>query len=97
MDESRGGSRIVYPRLAPALTKSDLADQFRLAPEEKVWAGTAARRGPSMVVLLAGLPPRRPHRRLDRGEPLEGQGPDAGVRSLLVCPRQARSIPAKTV
>ena len=24
MDESRGGSRIVYPRLLPTLTKSDL-------------------------------------------------------------------------
>ena len=55
MDESRGGSRIVYPKLCATLTEADLASQFRLAPEEKAWAGTAARRGPSMVVLLTQL------------------------------------------
>ena len=55
MDESRGGSRIVYPKLFPTLTEADLAGQFRLAPEERAWAGTAARRGPSMVVLLTQL------------------------------------------
>jgi hypothetical protein len=33
------------------LTEADLVSQFRL-PEEKAWAGTVARRGPSMVVLL---------------------------------------------
>ncbi len=48
MDESRGGSRIVYPKLFPTLTEADLASQFRLMPEERAWAGTAARRGPSM-------------------------------------------------
>jgi hypothetical protein len=55
MDESRGGSRIVYPKLFATLTEADLASQFRLAPEERAWAGTAARRGPSMVVLLTQL------------------------------------------
>jgi hypothetical protein len=50
MVESRGGSRIVYPKLLVTLTEADLASQFRLAPEERAWAGTAARRGPSMVV-----------------------------------------------
>jgi hypothetical protein len=55
MDESRGGSRIVYPKLLATLTEADLASQFRLAPEERAWAGTAARRGPSMVVLLTQL------------------------------------------
>jgi hypothetical protein len=55
MDESRGGSRIVYPKLFAPLTEADLASQFRLAPEERAWAGTAARRGPSMVVLLTQL------------------------------------------
>ena len=55
MDESRGGSRIVYPKLFSTLTEADLASQFRLAPEERAWAGTAARRGPSMVVLLTQL------------------------------------------
>jgi hypothetical protein len=52
MDESRGGSRIVYPKLLATLTESDLISQFRLAPEERTWAGTAARRGPSMVLLV---------------------------------------------
>jgi Domain of unknown function (DUF4158) len=55
MDESRVGSRIVYPKLLATLTEADLASQFRLAPEERAWAGTAARRGPSMVVLLTQL------------------------------------------
>jgi TnpA family transposase len=55
MDESRGGSRIVYPKLFATLTEADLASQFRLAPEERAWAGTVARRGPSMVVLLTQL------------------------------------------
>jgi Domain of unknown function (DUF4158) len=55
MDESRGGSRIVYPKLLATLTESDLISQFRLAPEERTWAGTAARRGPSMVVLATQL------------------------------------------
>ena len=55
MDESRGGSRIVYPKLLVALTDADLVSQFQLAPEERAWAGTAARRGPSMVVLLTQL------------------------------------------
>ena len=55
MDESRGGSRIVYPKLYATLTEADLGSQFRLAPEEKAWAGAAARRGPSMVVLLTQL------------------------------------------
>ena len=55
MDESRGGSRIVYPKLLATLTEADLVSQFRLAPEERAWAGTAARRGPSMVVLLTHL------------------------------------------
>jgi len=55
MDESRGGSRIVYPKLFATLTEADLASQFRLAPEERAWAGTAARRGPSMVVLATQL------------------------------------------
>jgi hypothetical protein len=55
MDESRSGSRIVYPKLIAPLTEADLASQFRLAPEEKAWAGAAARRGPSMVVLLTQL------------------------------------------
>src|SRR6266481_6030661 len=55
MDESRDGSRIVYPKLLATLTESDLISQFRLAPEERAWAGTAARRGPSMVVLATQL------------------------------------------
>jgi hypothetical protein len=55
MDESRGGSRIVYPKLFATLTEADLASQFRLASEERAWAGTAARRGPSMVILLTQL------------------------------------------
>ena len=55
MDESRGGSRIVYPKLFATLTEADLVSQFRLAPEERAWAGTAARRGPSMVALLTQL------------------------------------------
>ncbi len=42
MDESRGGSRIVYPKLFATLTEAYLANQFRLAPEERAWAGTAA-------------------------------------------------------
>jgi hypothetical protein len=32
MDESRGGSRIVYPKLFAPLTKADLASQFRKLP-----------------------------------------------------------------
>ena len=52
MDESRGGSRIVYLKLLATLTEADLVSRFRSAPEERAWAGTAARRGPSMVVLL---------------------------------------------
>jgi hypothetical protein len=55
MDESRGGSRIVYPKLFATLTEADLVSQFRLAPKERTWAGTAARRGPSMVALLTQL------------------------------------------
>jgi hypothetical protein len=55
MDESRGGSRIVYPKLLATLAEADLVSQFRLAPEERAWAGTVARRGPSMVVLLTRL------------------------------------------
>src|SRR5260221_7950300 len=55
MDESRGGSRIVYPKLFPTLTEADLAGHFQLAPEERARAATAARRGPSMGVLLAQL------------------------------------------
>jgi hypothetical protein len=55
MDESRGGSRIVYPKLLATLTESDLIGQFRLAPEERTWAETASRRGPSMVVLATQL------------------------------------------
>ena len=55
MDESRGGSRIVYPKLLATLTEADLVSQFRLAPEERAWARTVARWGPSMVVLLTQL------------------------------------------
>jgi len=55
MDESRGGSRIVYPKLLATLTEADLASQFRLVPEESTWAETAGRRGPSMVVLATQL------------------------------------------
>jgi hypothetical protein len=55
MDESRGGSRIVYPKLFATLTEADLASQFRLTPEERAWAATAAQRGPSMVVLLTQM------------------------------------------
>jgi hypothetical protein len=55
MDESRGGSRIVYPKLLAALTEAALVSQFRLAPEERAWAGTVARRGLSMVVVLTRL------------------------------------------
>jgi hypothetical protein len=40
MDESRGGSRIVYPKLLATLTEADLVSQFRLALEERAWAGT---------------------------------------------------------
>jgi hypothetical protein len=29
MDESRGGSRIIYPKLFATLTEADLASQFR--------------------------------------------------------------------
>jgi hypothetical protein len=47
MDESRGGSRIVYPKLFATLTEAYLARQFRLAPEERAWAGTAADRAAS--------------------------------------------------
>ena len=64
MDESRGGSRIVYPKLFPTLTEADLASQFRLAREERAWAGTAARRGPSMVVLLTPAEGISEHRSL---------------------------------
>ena len=55
MDESRGGSRIVYPKLFATLTEAGLGSQFRLAPEERAWARTVAQRGPSMVVLLTQL------------------------------------------
>src|SRR6202043_4019195 len=55
MDKSRGGSRIAYPKLLARLTEADLVGQFRLAAEERAWAGAAARRGPSMVVLLTQL------------------------------------------
>jgi hypothetical protein len=44
MDQSRGGSRIVYPQLLATLTEVDLVSQFRLTPEERAWAGTVARR-----------------------------------------------------
>ena len=44
MDESRGGSRIVYPKLFATLTEADLASQFRLAPEERE-RGRERRRG----------------------------------------------------
>ena len=53
--ESRGGSRIVYPKLSTTLTEADLASQFKIVSEETDWAGTVARRGPSMVVLLTQL------------------------------------------
>jgi hypothetical protein len=54
MDESRGGSRIVYPKLLATLTEADLAGQFRLAPEESM-GGNGGAAGPSMVVLLTQL------------------------------------------
>jgi hypothetical protein len=60
MDESRGGSRIVYPKLLPTLTEADLVSQFRLAPQEWAWAGTAARRGPSMSIERAMLNSKMP-------------------------------------
>ena len=55
MDESRGGARIIYPKLSATLTEADLASQFKIVSEEMAWAGTVARRGPSMVVLLTEL------------------------------------------
>jgi len=45
MDESRGGSRIVYPKLLATLTEADLVSQFRLAPEEGV-GGNGGAAGP---------------------------------------------------
>jgi len=49
------GHALSTPSYLATLTEAYLVSQFGLAPEETVWAGTVARRDPSMVVLLTGL------------------------------------------
>src|ERR1700722_15467102 len=53
MAHSPHGSRIVYPSLPEAL--DDLAQLSTVTSEEWAWARGVARRGPSMVALLAHL------------------------------------------
>jgi TnpA family transposase len=55
MAHSPHGSRIVYPSLPETLTEDDLARLFAVTSEEWAWARGVARRGPSMVALLAHL------------------------------------------
>jgi len=54
-DQSQHGSRIIYPTLPTTFTEGDLATLFKMSVDEKLWASTVARRGSSMVALLAQL------------------------------------------
>jgi hypothetical protein len=55
MAYSPHGSRIVYSSLPETLTEDDLPRLFTVTSEEWAWARGVARRGPSMVALLAHL------------------------------------------
>jgi TnpA family transposase len=55
VDEAQRDSRIVYPKLPELLTEDDLTRLFTLTGEERHWALTVTRRGPSTIALLTHL------------------------------------------